>query len=117
MHGASPDLPCEGSPSLHLVASSAALPSGAQQAVALANLLTTHGSSVYALCAPAPIIVAGIQCSALFFELPMCVSCSHASAERSATSFCEAGSLAACVMRAQGVECMAFVLYCLIALG
>jgi hypothetical protein len=50
-HGASPDLKCEGSAPLHIVASSAALPGGSQQAVALATLLTTHNSSVYTLCA------------------------------------------------------------------
>jgi hypothetical protein len=51
VHGASPDLKCEGSAPLHIVASSAALPGGSQQAVALATLLTTHNSSVYTLCA------------------------------------------------------------------
>ena len=51
-HGASATLPCEGSPPLHLVASCAALPSCAEQAVPLTALLSAHRASAYALCAP-----------------------------------------------------------------
>ena len=51
-HGASATLPCEGSPPLHLVASCAALPSCAEQAVPLMALLSAHRASAYALCAP-----------------------------------------------------------------